>query len=119
MNKIFLFSVFFIFISAIHAQDVKSQAQAWLRVKSDCQKKKEKVQFYHIQIYNGPDLSEAKKILQEFISLYPHAKAYIVWENPEYKVWVGEYVTRFEAEQDLKKLKENYPFALLVFPRKP
>jgi len=101
-----------------YAQKVAQQdVNVWLRVKSECLKKKKKENFYHIQIYNGPDLKEAKAALLKFKEAYPNAKAFIVWENPEYKVWTGEYYTRFEVERALRLVQEQFPEALIVYPR--
>ncbi len=113
--------VLFIFISIpIFGQNsvtLKHRADMLLHKKAECLKKKKKDSFYYIQIYNGPDVNKAKRILKEFVSRYPNSKAFVTWENPEYKVWVGEYFTRFEVERAMLLIRDEFPDAMIVFPR--
>jgi len=96
---------------------VKAKADALVDKKASCISKHKSDVYYYIQIYHGKDLNRAKSELKKFKSLYPNAKASIKWENPEYKVWTGEYFTKFEVEQAMQMIKEDYPDALIVYPR--
>lgn len=72
---------------------------------------------YKIQIYNG-DSETAKKTLSEFRKEYKNYDGTIVFSAPTYKVWVGNFRSRVEAERNLAELKKKYPNAYLVKPNK-
>jgi len=119
MKRIFLVFLLLMSLPALFAQThTRHKADALLKKKAECLGKHKRDVYYYIQIYNGKDLSKAKARLKEFIRLYPNAKAFVTWENPEYKVWTGQYDTKFEAEQAWLIVKEHYPDALIVYPRK-
>jgi vancomycin resistance protein YoaR len=70
---------------------------------------------YKIQIYTGSS-EIAKKNLNEFRLEFPTIDATIVFNTPNYKVWVGNYKTRIEAERILIDIKDRYKNVLLIKP---
>jgi hypothetical protein len=72
---------------------------------------------YKIQIFNG-DTENSKKTLAEFKRENKNLDATIVFSTPLYKVWVGNFKTRIEAEKNLSDLKKKYPNAFLIKPNK-
>jgi len=72
---------------------------------------------YKIQIFNG-DSENSKKTLIEFKKENKDLDATIVFSTPMYKVWVGNFKTRIEAEKNLNTLKKKYPNAFLIKPNK-
>jgi hypothetical protein len=72
---------------------------------------------YKIQIYNG-DTENSKKTLLDFKRENKKIDATIVFSTPLYKVWVGNFKTRIEAEKNLNDLKNKYPNAFLIKPQK-
>ena len=72
---------------------------------------------YKIQIYNG-DTETSKKTLMDFKRENKDMDATIVFSTPLYKVWVGNFKTRIEAEKNLNDLKQKYPNAFLIKPNK-
>jgi hypothetical protein len=72
---------------------------------------------YKIQIFNG-DTENSKKTLLDFKRENQNIDATIVFSTPMYKVWVGNYKTRIEAEKNLNDLKKKYPNAFLIKPNK-
>lgn len=72
---------------------------------------------YKIQIYNG-DTENSKKTLTDFKRENKNMDATIVFSTPQYKVWVGNFKTRIEAEKNLNDLKKKYPTAFLIKPNK-
>jgi hypothetical protein len=72
---------------------------------------------YKIQIFNG-DSENSKKTLIEFKKEHKILDATIVFSTPMYKVWVGNFKTRIEAEKNLQLLKKRYPAAFLIKPNK-
>jgi len=72
---------------------------------------------YKIQIFNG-DTENSKKTLTDFKRENKNMDATIVFSTPLYKVWVGNFKTRIEAEKNLNDLKKKYPNAFLIKPNK-
>ena len=72
---------------------------------------------YKIQIYNG-DSETSKKTLIDFKRDFKNLDGTIVFYTPAYKVWVGNFKTRIEAERNLLELKKRYPNALIIQPNK-
>lgn len=70
---------------------------------------------YKIQIYSGSS-EIAKKTLNEFRLEFAAFDATIVFNTPNYKVWVGNYRTRIEAEKTLLDIKDRYKNVLLIKP---
>ena len=72
---------------------------------------------YKIQIFIGK-IDESKRTLNEFLSNFKELEGTIVYNNPTYKVWVGGFKTRIEAEKAMIDIKKKYPLALLIKPSK-
>ena len=58
----------------------------------------------------------AKKTLSEFKQEFAAIDATIVFNTPNYKVWVGNFRTRIEAERNLADIKDRYKNVLLIKP---
>jgi hypothetical protein len=72
---------------------------------------------YKIQIYNGPS-DAAKKTLNEFKQEFKNTDGTIIFNTPNYKVWVGNFRTRMEAERNLVDIKKKYKTVFLIKPSK-
>ena len=72
---------------------------------------------YKIQIFNGSS-ENAKKTLTEFKQGYKDIDATIVFNTPNYKVWVGSFKTRIEAERNMANIKNKYKNVILIKPSK-
>ena len=68
---------------------------------------------YTIQIYSGQNREEAmntkKKMMAE-----PSLTAELEYNQPKFRVRVGRYYSRLEAQHDLVRLKKHFPNAILV-----
>lgn len=72
---------------------------------------------FKIQIFTG-DAESSKKTLTEFRKANKSVDATIVFHTPIYKVWVGSFKTRIEAEKKLQELRKKFPNAFLIKPNK-
>lgn len=77
-------------------------------------KRKPFAEGFRIQIYNGNNRDDANKIKSEFYSKFPNMRCYISYQQPYYKVRVGDYEDQIEAKPDLKKMARYYPSSFLV-----
>ena len=72
---------------------------------------------YKIQIYNGNSES-SKKALIDFKREFKNYDATIIFSTPAYKVIVGNFKTRIEAERNLNLVRKKYPNSILIKPNK-
>ena len=69
---------------------------------------------YQIQIYNGT-ISEANEEIKRASGKYSYP-CFLAFETPNYKVRMGQFRTRLEAEKALTKVKNMYPAAFVIAP---
>jgi len=72
---------------------------------------------YKIQIFSG-DSDKAKKILNDCKRDFTDLDGTIVFNTPNYKVWVGNFRTKIEAERNLIEIRRKYENAYLIKPQK-
>lgn len=72
---------------------------------------------YKIQIFYGSG-EDSRKKLSEFKREFKDIESTIIYSNPTYKVYVGNYKSRLHAEKVLIDIKKKYPSALLIKPGK-
>ncbi|WP_228852646.1 SPOR domain-containing protein [Aegicerativicinus sediminis] len=77
----------------------------------------ETANIYRIQIFSG-DRSGAEKSRSEFQSSYGQFPSNITFETPNYKIWVGNFRTRLEADRALLDIKKKFPSAFIFRPKK-
>jgi len=74
-----------------------------------------KIQNLKIQIYNG-NRDQAEMIKEEYIKLFDDSTATLIYETPNYKVWVGNFFTRIEADKNLLKIRKKFKSAFIFRP---
>lgn len=70
---------------------------------------------YKIQIFYG-DGNNARKVLNEFKRNFKELDATIIFSSPNYKVQVGNFKTKIEADRNRLEIIKAYPDALVVKP---
>ena len=72
---------------------------------------------YRIQVYQSVDPDKAQREKANFLNSYGQWPAEIVWNTPNYKVWVGNFATRLEADRAWTKIKKKYMNAIIFQPK--
>lgn len=72
---------------------------------------------YRIQIYSG-SRANAEKKKSEFRSKFSKYSSKLVYETPNYKIWVGNFRTRLEVDRAFKEVKKKFPHAFIFKPQK-
>ncbi|WP_329807055.1 SPOR domain-containing protein [Flavobacterium facile] len=72
---------------------------------------------FKIQIFFG-NIEESKKTLIAFKKDFSQTDGTIIFSNPSYKVWVGSFKSKIEAEKALLTIKKKYTTAVLIEPNK-
>ena len=70
---------------------------------------------YRIQVYQSVDPDKADREKSNFLNAYGDWPVEIVWNTPNYKVWVGNFATRLEADRALVKIKKKYMNAIIPY----
>lgn len=70
---------------------------------------------YKIQLYSG-SLATASATLKRFRNKIGTWKSDIKHETPNYKVWIGNFRNRLEADRALLEIKRDFPSAFIFKP---
>lgn len=63
---------------------------------------------FRVQIFLGSDRQEAYSEQSKFKSRYPNVTSYISYTQPNYRLRVGDFRSRLEAEKFMNELKSYY-----------
>ncbi len=69
---------------------------------------------FRIQLFSSPNRVEANKIKEEFLSRFTDQKAYLTYNSPYFKVRVGNFIKKADAESFRKQLAKYYPSGVYV-----
>jgi len=120
--KFFILLVFIVFLqNNIEAQTedgtvrIESSAHIdqMLAQKKNYNKSLDKFQGFKIQIYYGSE-KECYEVKEEFKSLYPDIATSIIFSTPQWKLQIGNYRTRLEADHSMVGIKKEYPSAIVL-----
>lgn len=67
-----------------------------------------KARGYRIQIYNGIDRDKAQAIQSAFIKSHPGVSAYLIYNQPHFRVRIGNFLSRSEASELYQALRKQY-----------
>jgi dihydroorotase len=71
---------------------------------------------FSIQVISG-ELETARKTLKECKNKFSELKSNIVYEEPNYKVRVGEFRNRLDADRALLEISEEFKGAFVLRPK--
>ncbi|MBA3663284.1 MAG: SPOR domain-containing protein [Bacteroidetes bacterium] len=69
---------------------------------------------YRIKVHFGVDRDQMKNIKNKFSSKFGELSTYEEYQQPNWVVLVGDYKTKLEAFQSLKKIQPEFPNAFIV-----
>ena len=69
---------------------------------------------YRIQIYFGVNRQKASDIKLNFASKYPDMSAYLSYQQPNFKIRIGDFLNRYEAQKFLKEIDGLFPTSFIV-----
>ena len=68
---------------------------------------------FRIQLYNGIE-TVARKTMRKFNYDFPEIKTHLIYRQPEWKIQVGFYKTKLEADRALLSFKRKYKSAIVI-----
>lgn len=69
---------------------------------------------FRVQIYSGNDRARANAIKVEFMRNYPGTRVYMSFINPQYRVKVGNFTDRSEAQRLHNAVRHTYSASMIV-----
>jgi hypothetical protein len=72
---------------------------------------------YKIQIYNG-DSETSRRELNKFKIDFNNVDATLIFNTPYYKVLVGSFKTKIDAQRHLIEIQKKYSNAIIIKPNK-
>ncbi|WP_299532314.1 SPOR domain-containing protein [Ulvibacterium sp.] len=78
---------------------------------------KESTEHYRIQVGFG-SFDQAQEIQMEVEEDFPELPSKIDFDSPTYRVRVGKFKDKLEAERKFLEVREKYPNAMLLKPKK-
>ncbi len=119
MNITKSFAVIFFFACFhLNAQDYSLDTQridSILSLKKEMMKNHKIKSFYTIQLFSGSK-EGAIKTREDYYKKEYSNEITIEYETPNYKVWVGKFRTKLEADKVFNAIKKDYPYALVFMP---
>lgn len=122
--KLFIFSIILLFsIPYITAQKATvtinqdPRIPELLNLKKSLEKDNKLTDGYTIQLYYG-ELNKANEYLRRYKGTTSVWPASIEYETPNYKVWVGSYSSRLEADRALMEIQKTFNSAFILKPGK-
>jgi hypothetical protein len=72
------------------------------------------IQGYRVQIFFGSDRKAANEARTKFLQLYPETEAYLVYQQPNFKVRVGDFRNQLEAQAIYRSLLTQFETVFIV-----
>jgi cell division protein FtsN len=69
---------------------------------------------YRVQIYNGNNRTQASEAKMNFIKKFPGVRSYIVFNNPQYRVRVGDFANKEDAEVFQEKVQKEFQPTMVI-----
>ncbi len=127
-SSFFLFGILILFSRWAGAQDTvmkymadstvvliqDSRLDALIRRQKNANLIKQTMPGYRIQIYFGGVRQKASEIKSAFADKHNDISAYLTYQQPNFKVRVGDFRTRLEAQRFLKSMEGEYTTMFIV-----
>lgn len=80
--------------------------------------KRKVISGYTILVYSGPSRDEANKSKDMVYRILPDSRPQIQYVQPYYRVKVGRFVERIEAQKKFTTLKKEFPSTIMLVPER-
>ena len=69
---------------------------------------------FRVQVYYGSQRSKATETRTDVLKKFSSVPAYIIYQQPNFKLRLGDFKTRIEAMKLLDEVRHDYPQAFIV-----
>lgn len=74
------------------------------------------MQGYRIQVINTNDRNKAIDIKTKLLNSFPAEQTYLIYHSPYFKIQIGNFLKREDADDLLNRIKKIYPTGVFVVP---
>lgn len=118
--------IFFLVFSGISVAQIKKTNEGNIGIIKDARldallkrynainKKKGSIQGFRIQLVASTNRADIYKVKSKFYSLFPEHRPYVVYQQPNFKLRIGNYRTRLEAYRDLQEILPQFNDAFII-----
>lgn len=117
--SLLVFVSIFLFLSS-QAQNKSVQIQGDIKLDTlinrniETNKSANTIQGFRIQIFFGSERKNAIEAKNKVLQLFPDADIYLIYQQPYFKVRVGDYRTKLEAHHLFKELLPHFDKIFIV-----
>lgn len=69
---------------------------------------------FRVQLHFGNDREKAKEVKTRFLKSYTNVEAYESYQQPNFRIRVGDFRTRLEAVKFQKEIHQQFPGSFVV-----
>lgn len=69
---------------------------------------------YRIQLFSGTERTNANTLKTKFLKLFPETPAYLIYQQPYFKLRIGDFRNKLEAQQIFYKLQEEFGQVIII-----
>jgi hypothetical protein len=69
---------------------------------------------YRIQLFSGNERNNANNIKTKFLKLYPDQTAYLAYNQPYFKIRIGDFRTKLDAKLFYNKIKGEFNECIII-----
>jgi hypothetical protein len=69
---------------------------------------------FRIQLFSGTERNNANQLKAKFLAAYPTVPAYLIYQQPYFKLRVGDFRNKMEAQYLFNNLSSEFNQAILV-----
>lgn len=114
---------YFLFVcssfTAFSQSEIKGENAKYLQelsaAKSQLESRFQLKSVYKIQVFSG-SIQQAKKVKRDYDQLELDFSSMVFYESPNYKVWIGNFRTKLDADRAFLELKDDFPHAFVFQP---
>ena len=113
----FIILIFSLLISSnTYGQKDREKIDSLILQKRIFSKENKSSKVFRVQLYNGEE-NEAYEVQKEFRKEFPEYETTITYRQPEWKMQVGNFKTRLEADRALFIIRKKFAGAIVLEDR--
>lgn len=94
--------------------DILTQKQAIVNKRSQMMTSNGLYKGYRLQLLSTNNRNQAFKLKYDLLTNYPDHKAYVTYQAPYFKVRLGNFLKKEEAEKMRKQISKNFPTGVFL-----
>jgi hypothetical protein len=94
--------------------DVLTSKQAQINKRTSMMTSGGQYKGFRIQVFSSNNRDNASAIKTDLMNKFPEHKSYIIFQSPNFKVRIGNFIKRDDAEKLRKQLNKYFPQGVYV-----